>query len=156
MLQPSAQRKEPAMLTPRQKVHLVAAGPTRWLSLIEDNHIQTNPATAARLISSATRNGINPATLDGVLTSLAKLTAATIILSNAVATDLTISAQKVFIDARAVAKDLNTNSTLPTIAGGYTTQISTAASTFNTQAGTEALIRLLIDTIRIAYHVTGD
>lgn len=144
------------MLTPRQKLHLVAAGPSRWLSLIEDDHIQTNPASAAQLISSATRNGINPASLEGAFTSLAKLTAATIILSNAVASDLTISAQQVFIDARATAKELNARSTLPAITGGDTTQISTAASTFNTQAGTEALIRLLVDTIRIAYHVTGD
>lgn len=144
------------MLTPRQKLHLVAAGPDRWLSLIEDDHTQTNPAAAAQLISSATRNGINPATLEIALTSLAKLAAATIILSNAVATDLTISAQKVFIDARAVAKDLNTRSTLPTITGGDATQISTAAFAFNTQAGTEALIRLLIDTIRIAYTTTGE
>lgn len=144
------------MLTPRQKLHLVAAGPNRWLSLIENDHTETNPAAAARLISSATRNGINPVTLEGAFASLAKLTAATIILSNAVATDLTISAQKVFIDARAVAKDLNTNSTLPTIAGGDTTQISTAASTFNTQAGTDALIRLLIDTIRIAYTIARE
>lgn len=143
------------MLTPRQKLHLVAAGPSRWLSLIEDDHTQTNPAAAAQLISSATRNGINPATLENAFTSLAKLTAATIILSNAVATDLTISAQKAFIDARAAAKDLNAHSTPPTFAGGDTTQISTAAFTFNTQAGTEALIRLLIDTIRIAYTITG-
>lgn len=143
------------MLTPRQKLHLVAAGPNRWPSLIEDDHTKTNPAAAAQLISSATRNGINPATLEIAFTSLAKLTAATIILSNAVATDLTISAQKAFIDARAMAKDLNKRSTIPTITGGDTTQISTAASTFNTQAGTEALIRLLIDTIRIAYHFTG-
>ena len=143
------------MLAPRQKLHLAAAGPNRWLSLIEDDHIQTNPAVAAQLISSATRNGINPATPEIALTSLAKLTAATIILSNAIATDLTISTQKVFIDARAVAKDLNARSTLPTITGGDTTQISTTAVTFNTQAGTEALIRLLVDTIRIAYHITG-
>ena len=143
------------MLTPRQKLHLVAAGPSRWLSLIEDDHTQTNPAAAAQLISSATRNGINPATLESAFTSLAKLTAATIILSNAIATDLTISAQKVFIDARAAAKELNARSTLPTIAGGDTTQIPTTASTFNTQAGTESLTRLLIDTIRIAYHFTG-
>lgn len=142
------------MLTPRQKLHLVAAGPRRWLSLIEDDHTETRPAAAAQLISSATRNGINPVTLEGAFVSLAELTAATIILSNTVATDLTISAQKVFIDARAVAKDLNTNSTLPTIAGSDTTQISATAFTFNTQAGTEALIRLLIDTIRIAYHIT--
>lgn len=141
------------MLTPRQKLHLAAAGPSRWLSLIEDDHIQTNPATAARLISSATRNGINPTSLEGALTSLAKLAAATIILSNAVATNLTISAQKVFIDARAVAKDLNARAPLPTITGGDTTQIATIASTFNTQAGTEALTRLLSDTIRIAYHI---
>ena len=60
-----------------------------------------------------------------------------------------------FIDARAVAKDLNARSTLPTITGGDTTQISTAAFTFNTQAGTEALIRLLIDNIRIANHITN-
>lgn len=144
------------MLTPRQKLHLVAAGPSRWLSLIKDDHIGTNPASAAQLISSATRNGINPVTLEGAFVSLAKLTAATIILSNAVATDLTISAQKAFIDARAVARYLNTNSTLPTITGSDTTQISATASTFNTQAGTEALIRLLIDTIRIAYHITGE
>lgn len=143
------------MLTPRQKLHLVAAGPSRWLSLIEDDHTETNPAAAAQLISSATRDGINPATLENAFTSLAKLTAATIILSNAVATDLTISAQKAFIDARAVAKDLNARSTLPTITGGDTTQISTTAFAFNTRAGTEALIRLLIDTIRIAYHFTG-
>ena len=143
------------MLTPRQKLHLAAAGPSRWLSLIEDDHTQTNPAAAAQLISSATRNGINPVTLEGALTSLAKLTVATIILSNAVATDLTISAQKVFIGARAVAKDLDARSTLPTITGGDTTQISTAASTFNTQAGTEALIRLLVDIIRIANHITN-
>lgn len=144
------------MLTPRQKLHLVAAGPSRLLSLIEDDHTQTNPAAAAQLISSATRDGTNPATLESAFTSLAKLTAATIILSNAIATDLTISAQKVFIDARAAAKDLNARSTLPTITGGDTTQISTAAFTFNTQAGTEALIRLLVDTIRIAYHITGN
>jgi len=143
------------MLTPRQKLHLVAAGPNRWLSLIEDDHTQTNPAAAAQLISSATRNGINPVTLENAFTSLAKLTAATIILSNAVATDLTVSAQKVFIDARATAKELNARSTLPTITGGDTTQISTAAFAFNTQAGTEALIHLLVDTIRIAYHFTG-
>lgn len=143
------------MLTPRQKLHLVAAGPSRWLSLIEDDHTQTNPAAAAQLISSATRDGITPATLENAFTSLAKLTAATIILSNAIATDLTISAQKVFIDARAVAKELNARPTLPTITDGDTTQISTAAFAFNTQAGTEALIRLLIDTIRIAYHFTG-
>ena len=144
------------MLTPRQKLHLVAAGPNRWLSLVEDDHTQTNPVSAAQLISSATRDGINPVSLESAFTSLAKLTAATIILSNAVATDLTISAQKVFIDARAAAKDLNARSTLPTITGGDTTQIPTAASTFNTQAGTEALIRLLIDTIRIAYRFTGE
>ena len=143
------------MLTPRQKLHLVAAGPSRWLSLVEDDHTQTNPAAAAQLISSATRDGINPATLESAFTSLAKLAAATIILSNAIATDLTISAQKVFIDARAAAKELNARSTLPTIAGGDTTQIPTTASTFNTQAGTESLTRLLIDTIRIAYHFTG-
>lgn len=142
------------MLTPRQKLHLVAAGPSRWLFLIEDDHTQTSPAAAAQLISSATRNGINPVTLEDAFVSLAKLTAATIILSNAVATDLTISAQKAFIDASAIAKDLNTRSTLPTITGSDTTQISAAAFTFNTQAGTEALIRLLIDTIRIAYHIT--
>ncbi len=142
------------MLTPRQKLHLAAAGPNRWLSLIEDDHTQTSPASAAQLISSATRNGINPVTLEGAFTSLAKLTAATIILSNAVASDLTISAQKVFIDARAVAKELNARSTLPAITGGDTTQISTIAVAFNTQAGTEALTRLLIDTIRIAYHIT--
>lgn len=142
------------MLAPRQKLHLAAAGPSRWLSLIEDDHTQTNPAAAAQLISSATRNGINPATLENAFTSLAKLAAATIILSNAVATDLTISAQKVFIDARAMAKELNARSTLPTITGDDTTQISATASTFNNQAGTEALIRLLIDTIRIAYRIT--
>lgn len=144
------------MLTPRQKLHLAAAGPNRWLSLIEDDHTQANPATAAQLISSATRNGINPATLEAAFTSLAKLTAATIILSNAVATDLTISAQKAFINARAIAKELNTRSTPPTITSSDTTQISTAAFTFNTQAGTEALTHLLTDTIRIAYHITGD
>lgn len=144
------------MLTPRQKLHLVAAGPSRWLSLIEDDHTETSPAAAAQLISSATRGGINPVTLEGAFVSLAKLTAATIILSNAVATDQTASAQKVFIDARAVARDLNARSTLPTITGGDTTQISTTASTFNTQAGTEALIRLLIDTIRISYHTAGE
>lgn len=144
------------MLTPRQKLHLVAAGPSRWLSLVEDDHTQTKPAAAAQLIFSATRDGINQATLENAFTSLAKLTAATIILSNAVATDLTISAQKVFIDARAVAKDLNARSTLPTITGGDTTQISTTAFTFNTQAGTEALSLLLIDTIRIAYTMTGE
>lgn len=144
------------MLTPRQKLHLVAAGPSRWLSLIEEDHTETLPASAAQLISSATRNGINQTTLDDAFISLAKLTAATIILSNAVATDLTISAQKVFIDARAAAKDLNARSTLPTITGGDTTQISTFAFAFNTQAGTEALIRLLIDTIRIAYTITGE
>lgn len=143
------------MLTPRQKLHLAAAGPSRWLSLIEDDHTQTNPASAAQLISSATRDGISPTTLENAFTSLAELTAATIILSNAVANDLTISAQKAFIDARAAAKELNARSTLPTITGGDTTQIPTAALTFNTQAGTEALIRLLIDTIRIAYHFTG-
>lgn len=143
------------MLTPRQKLHLVAAGPNGWLSLIADDHTQTNPVSAAQLISSATRNGINSATLEDAFTSLAKLAAATIILSNAIATDLTISAQKAFIDARAVAKELNARATLPTITGGDTTQIPTAAFTFNTQAGTEALIRLLIDTIRIAYHFTG-
>ena len=143
------------MLTPRQKLHLAAAGPSRWLSLIEDDHTQTNPAAAAQLISSATRGGINPATLEDAFTSLAKLTAATIILSNAVATNQTISAQKVFIDARAVAKELNARSTLPTITGGDTTQISATASTFNVQAGTEALIRLLIDTIRIANHIAN-
>ena len=143
------------MLTPRQKLHLTAAGPSRWLSLIEDDHTQTNPAAAAQLISSATRDGINPATLENALTSLAKLAAATIILSNAIATNQTISAQKVFINSRAVAKDLNARSTLPTITGGDTTQISTAAFTFNTQAGTEALIRLLIDNIRIANHITN-
>lgn len=143
------------MLTQRQKLHLVAAGPSRWLSLIEDDHAETNPAAAAQLIASATRNGINPATLEDALTSLAKLAAATIILSNAIATNQTISAQKVFIDARAVAKYLNARSTLPTITGGDTTQISTAAFTFNTQAGTEALIRLLIDNIRIAIHITN-
>jgi hypothetical protein len=142
------------MLTPRQKLHLVAAGPSRWLSLIEDDHTETRPASAAQLISSATRNGINPVTLENAFTSLAKLIAATIILSNAVATDLTISAQKVFIDARAMAKELNARSTLPTVTGDDTTQISATASTFNSQAGTEALIRLLIDTIRIAYHIT--
>lgn len=142
------------MLTPRQKLHLVAAGPSRWLSLIEDDHTETNPSAAAQLISSATRNGINPVTLEGAFVSLAELTAATIILSNAVASDLTISAQKVFIDARAVAKDLNARSTLPTIAGSDTTQISATAFTFNTQTGTEGLVRLLIDTIRIAYTLT--
>lgn len=142
------------MLTPRQKLHLVAAGPSRWLSLIEDDHTETNPAAAAQLISSATRDGINPATLENAFTSLAKLAAATILLSNAVATDLTISAQKAFIDARAAAKNLNEHSTLPAITDGDTTQISTAASTFNTRAGTEALIRLLIDTIRLAYTIT--
>ena len=143
------------MLTPRQKLHLAAAGPSGWLSLIEDDHTQTNPAAAAQLISSATHDGINPATLENAFTSLAKLTAATIILSNAVATDLTISAQKVFIDARAMAKELNAHSTLPTITGSDTTQISATALTFNTQAGIEALILLLVDTIRIAYHITG-
>lgn len=142
------------MLTPRQKLHLVATGPSRWLSLIEDDHTQTNPAAAAQLISSATRDGNNPATLESAFVSLAELTAATIILSNAVATDLTISAQKAFIDARAMAKELNARSTLPTIAGSDTTQISATAFAFNTQAGTEALIRLLIDTIRIAYTIT--
>lgn len=144
------------MLTPRQKLHLAAAGPSRWLSLVEDDHTKTNPAAAAQLISSATRDGINPVSLESAFTSLAKLTAATIILSNAIATDLTLSAQKVFIDARAAAKDLNARSTLPTITGGDTTQISTTACTFNTQAGTEALIRLLIDTIRTAYHIIGE
>lgn len=143
------------MLTPRQKLHLAATGPSRWLSLIEDDHTQANPAAAAQLISSATRNGINPATLENAFTTLAKLMAATIILSNVIATNQTISAQKVFIDARAVAKELNTRSTLPTITGEDTTQISTTAFAFNIQAGTEALIRLLIDTIRIAYHITG-
>jgi hypothetical protein len=143
------------MLTPRQKLHLVATGPDRWLSLIEDDHTETDPAAAAQLISSATRNGINPVTLEIAFTDLAKLSAATIILSNAVATDLTVSAQKSFIDARAVARELNARSTLPTITGADTTQISTVASAFNTQAGTEALIHLLIDTIRIAYHFTG-
>lgn len=143
------------MFTPRQKLHLAAAGPSGWLSLTEDDHTQTNPAAAAQLISSATRDGINPATLENAFTSLAKLTAATIILSNTVATDLTISAQKVFIEARAAAKELNARSTLPTITGEDTTQISTTAFAFNTQAGTEALIHLLIDTIRIAYHITG-
>lgn len=59
-----------------------------------------------------------------------------------------------FIDARAMAKELNARSTLPTITDDDTTQISATASTFNNQAGTEALIRLLIDTIRIAYHIT--
>ena len=142
------------MLTPRQKLHLIAAGPSRWLSLIEDDHTETNPASAAQLISSATRDGINPTTLEGAFVSLAKLTAATIILSNTVATYLTISAQKAFIDARAVAKDLNARSTLTTIADSDTIQISTTAFTFNTQAGTEALTRLLIDTIRIAYTIT--
>lgn len=142
------------MLTPRQKLHLATAGPSRWLSLIKDDHIGTNPAAAAQLISSATRDGINPATLESAFVSLAKLTAATIILSNAVATDLTISAQKAFIDARATARDLNERSTLPIIAGSDTTQISTTAFTFNTQAGTEALTRLLIDTIRIAFTIT--
>ena len=143
------------MLTPRQKLHLVDAGPSRWLPLIKDDHTQTNPAAAAQLISSATRDGITSPTLESAFTSLAKLTAATIILSNAIATDLTISAQKVFIDARCVAKELNARSTLPAITGGDTTQISSTASTFNAQAGTEALTRLLIDTIRIAYHITG-
>jgi hypothetical protein len=143
------------MPTPRQKLHLTAAGPSRWLSLIADDHTQTNPAAAAQLISSATRGGINPTSLEGAFTSLAKLTAATIILSNAIAVDLTISAQKVFIDARAVAKELNARSTPTPITGGDTTQISTVAFAFNTQAGTEALIRLLIDTIRIANHITG-
>lgn len=143
------------MLTPRQKLHLVAAGPSRWLSLIADDHTETLPASAAQLISSATRNGINPVTLEGAFVSLAELAAAAIILSNAVATDLTISAQKAFIDARAIAKELNVRSTLPAITGGDTTQISTTAVTFNTQAGTEALIRLLVDTIRIANHITG-
>ena len=60
-----------------------------------------------------------------------------------------------FIGARAAAKDLDARSTLPTITGGDTTQISTAALTFNTQAGTEALIRLLIDIIRIANHIAN-
>lgn len=60
-----------------------------------------------------------------------------------------------FIDARAIAKELNARSTLPTITGGDTTRISATAFAFNTQAGTEALIRLLVDTIRIAYHITG-
>ena len=142
------------MLTPRQKLHLTAAGPNKWLALIEHDHTETNPAAAAQLISSATRDGINPASLESAFTSLAKLAAATIILSNAVATDTTISAQKVFIDARAVARDLNARSTLPTITGEDTTQISTAAFAFNTQAGTEALTRLLIDVIRIANHIT--
>ena len=142
------------MLTPRQKLHLAAAGPSRWLSLIEDDHTETLPSAAAQLISSATRNGITPVNLEDAFISLAKLTAATIILSNAVASDLPISAQKVFIDARAMAKELDKRSTLPTITDGDTTQISTTASTFNTQAGTEALIRLLIDTIRIAKHIT--
>lgn len=142
------------MLTPRQKLHLVAAGPNRWLSLIKDDHTETNPSAAAQLISSATRNGINPVNLESAFISLAKLTAATIILSNAVATDLTISAQKAFIDARATVRDLNERSTLPIIAGSDTTQISATAFTFNTQAGTEALTRLLIDTIRIAYTIT--
>lgn len=142
------------MLTPRQKLHLTAAGPSRWLSLIEDDHTQTSPAAAAQLISSATRDGINTTTLEGAFLNLAKLAAATIILSNAIATNLTISAQKVFIEVRAIAKELNAHSTLPTITGGDTTQISATASTFNVQAGTEALIRLLIDTIRIAYHIT--
>ena len=142
------------MLTPRQKLHLVAAGPDRWTPLIEDDHTQTNPTTAAQLISSATRKDINPATLEAAFTSLAKLSAATIILSNAIATDPTISAQKVFIDSRTVARHLNARPTPPTITDGDTTQISATASTFNTQAGTEALTRLLIDTIRIANHIT--
>ena len=143
------------MLTPRQQLHLTAAGPNRWLSLIEDDHTQASPALAARLISSATRNGINPASIEGAFINLAQLTAATIILSNAIATNLTISAQKVFINTRATAKELNARSPLPTITGEDTTQISTTAFAFNTQAGIEALIPLLIDTIRIAYHITG-
>ena len=60
-----------------------------------------------------------------------------------------------FIEARAAAKELNARSTLPTITGEDTTKISTTAFAFNTQAGTEALIHLLIDTIRIAYRITG-
>lgn len=144
------------MLTPRQKLHIVSAGPGGWLSLIKDDHTQANPAAASQLISSATRYGITPVSLEDAFISLAKLTAATIVLSNAIATDLTISAQKVFIDARAMAKELNARSTLPSITGGDTMQISSTAFAFNTQSGTEALIRLLIDAIRIAYHVTGN
>lgn len=142
------------MLTPRQAVHVAAAGPDRWLTLIVDDHTPTAPASAVKLIASATRPGITPITLEGALSALGQLTAATIILSNAIASDLPISAQKVFIDARAVARHLDEQAPLYSITGGSTARISTAASTFNTQAGTEALIRLLIDAIRIANHIT--
>lgn len=143
------------MLTPRQKLHLVAAGPNRWLSLIEDDHTETNPAAAAQLISSATRYGITPVNLEDAFISLAKLTAAAIILSNAVATTQQASAKKVFIAARAAAKELNARPPLHAITDGDATQISIFAFAFNTEAGAEALTRLLIDTIRIAYHFTG-
>lgn len=142
------------MLAPRQILHATAAGPNSWLSLIVDDHIQVEPASAIRLIASATKTGINPTTLEAAFASLGKLAAAAIILSNAIATNQTISAQKVFIRARGTARKLDERSPLPTITGDATTRISRAAATFNANAGTRALCALLIDVIRIANHIT--
>ena len=142
------------MLTPRQILHATAAGPNNWLSLIVDDHIQVEPASAIRLIASATRTGINPTTPEAAFASLGKLTTAAIILSNAIATNQVISAQKVFIRARGTAKKLDERSPLPSITEDATTRISHAASTFNANAGTRALCMLLIDVIRIANHIT--
>lgn len=141
------------MLTPRQASHATAAGPDSWLSLIVDDHIQVEPASAIRMIASATKTGINPVTPEAAFVSLGKLAVAAIILSNAIATNQTISAQKVFIRARGTARKLDERSPLPSITGSATTRISLAAGTFNANAGTRALCMLLIDTIRIANHI---
>lgn len=142
------------MLTPRQALHVQAAGPSNWLSLIVDDHIQVEPASAIRLIASATKTGINHTTPEGAFTSLSKLIAAAIILSNAIAANQTISAQKVFIRARGTARKLDERSPLSSITGDATTRISSAAAAFNTNAGTRALCMLLIDVIRISNHIT--
>lgn len=130
------------------------AGPTNWHHLIAPT--KTHPLTEATAQAAALSMDTTASLRPGIAATfaLAELAATTIILSNAIATSIPeTDAREIFQDARATARILNdingcAHKFQPTF---KTYRVFRQAIETNDP---QVLALLLIDTIRIAYHLT--
>lgn len=135
------------MLPPRQAAIAATAGPENWGALIADDHASASPTAALPLINTALRQQCN--TIEGAFTALAGLAGAALILSYSIADTSRHHALEVFRECRHTANNLE--------CAGTPVDHKSAISAVNRILYSNepvALTMLLIDTIRIANHIT--
>lgn len=140
------------MLTPRQTAAAAIAGPTSWWYLIQNDHIEMRPEGAVSLLAGPLNGGNVKPTIERTITDLSSLAGASLILANTIASQTTCTAREVFLAAKKTAEDLSSYATTPHPVASNERIWWAAVKILQSGSG-DACLWLLVDIIRIAYHL---